>query len=142
MRKFRVNVNGETFEVEIEEVGGTSQVTQNAPVSTPAPAAPTAQPKSEPVQQTAAPQKPKEEAKPAAKAPTGDGEQVTAPLPGTILDLKVKPGENVEAGDVLLVLEAMKMENEVVAPVGGTVQEILVEKGATVNSGDVLATIG
>ena len=63
-------------------------------------------------------------------------------MPGNILDVKVKPGDTVKAGDVLLVLEAMKMENEIMAPAAGTVAAVNVAKGATVNAGDVLCVLG
>ena len=75
-----------------------------------------------------------------AAAPAG-GEKVCAPMPGNILDVKVKAGASVKAGDVLVILEAMKMENEIVAPQDGTVASINVNKGDTVNSGDVLVSM-
>lgn len=151
MRKFRVVVNGEVFEVEVEEIsppraagvpavavsprtggpegggGAASVLTPSAPAAPPAPAA-------------AAP--------PGAPRPAGvgrevvaEGEAVRAPLPGVIADVKVAVGREVKAGDVLLVLEAMKMENEVVAPVAGTVRQVLVDRGAAVNAGDPLVVI-
>lgn len=78
---------------------------------------------------------------PAAAPAKGEGAEVNAPMPGTILDVKVAQGATVKAGDVIVILEAMKMENEIVAPVDGTVSSILVNKGDTVNSNDVIATI-
>ena len=69
------------------------------------------------------------------------GEKITSPMPGTILDVKVAPGVAVKAGDVLVILEAMKMENEIVAPQDGTVAAVNVKKGDSVNSGDVLASL-
>jgi len=134
VKKFRVTVNGELYEVEVEEMGGTSQTvrqTAKAPVSAPKPAAAPA--KAAPAPKPAAP-------KPAA--PTAAGEQVAAPLPGTVLDIKVSVGQQVNEGDVLIILEAMKMENEVTASTSGEVKEILAEKGATVGSGDTLVVIG
>ena len=118
MRKFIVNVNGNSYEVEVEEVGGVS-----APAVAPA-AAPVAAP-------TAAPK--------AAPAPAG-GTPVKAPMPGNVLDIKVSNGQAVKKGDVLVILEAMKMENEISAPQDGTVT-VVASKGATVNTGDVLVTL-
>lgn len=126
-RKFNIIVDGVAHEVEVEELGGSA-----APVSAPAavqrPAAAPA-PK-------AAPKKP---AAPKAAAAAGD---VTAPLQGTVLSIEVKPGDSVKAGQTLVVIEAMKMENEIVAPQDGTVAQVLAAKGASVNSGDALIVIG
>lgn len=132
MKKFNITVNGKSYEVEVEELGGVA----SAPVSRPAaPAAPVVSaPKAAPAP-AAAPK--------AAPAPVaGDGEVVASPMPGTILDIKVNVGDTVASGTVLLILEAMKMENEIMAPVAGTVKSISVSKGASVNSGDVLVVIG
>lgn len=119
MRKFRVNVNGTSYEVAVEEITG------SAPQAAPAPAA-SAQ---------AAPA-------PAAPAAAGPGEQVTAPMPGTILGVNVAVGQAVKSGDVLMILEAMKMENEIMAPCDGKVISVGAVKGAAVNTGDLLAVIG
>ena len=76
-----------------------------------------------------------------APAAAGAGEPVNAPMPGTILDVKVTAGQAVKSGDVLMILEAMKMENEIMAPKDGTVTSVSASKGASVQSGDVLCTI-
>ncbi|MDD4336032.1 MAG: biotin/lipoyl-binding protein [Firmicutes bacterium] len=131
MRRFRVLVNGTTYEVEVEEVGGTAP--QASPVqpatAKPAPSAPA--PAANPAKRAAAP-------KPAA--PRG-GSSVTAPMPGTIIDIKVKEGDKVEPRTVVAMLEAMKMENEIFAGRSGVVTHIAVEKGASVNTGDLLVSI-
>lgn len=118
MRKYNVNVNGTAYEVTVEEVQGGA-----APVAAPAPA-PAAAPAPAP-----------------APAAAGAGEPVNAPMPGTILDVKVSAGQAVKSGDVLMILEAMKMENEIMAPKDGTVTSVTASKGASVQSGDVLCTI-
>ena len=112
MKTYKVNVNGTQYMVEIELIDG-------AAPAAPAPAAPAA---------------------PAASAPAG-GETVVSPMPGTILDVKVKAGDKVEEGQVLMILEAMKMENEIMAPKSGTVAAVNVSSGAAVQSGDVLCSI-
>ena len=128
MRKFNVTVNGQAYEVEVEEVGGAptaAPVRAAAPVAAPVAAAPVAA------------------AAPAAKAApaVAGGEPVKAPMPGNILDVKVKAGDNVTTGQALCVLEAMKMENEIPAPHDGVVAQVVVTKGATVEAGDVLVTL-
>ena len=123
MRKFLINVNGNSYEVEVEEVGGASAPMAAAPAVPAAPAA-------------AAPA-----AAPVAAAPAAAGEQVKSPMPGNILDVKVAVGDTVAEGDVLIILEAMKMENEIVAPCSGKVASVNVQKGATVNSDDLLVVI-
>ncbi len=130
MKKFNVTVNGKTYEVEVEDLGGSS-----APVSTPAPKAAPA-----PTRKPAA-SKPKAKPKKAAPTVSAGESAVNAPMPGTVVDVKVSEGDTVSEGDVLLILEAMKMENEIVAPSDGTVSGVHTSKGASVNSGDALITL-
>jgi biotin carboxyl carrier protein len=121
MKKYMVTVNGKRFEVEIEEVGGTSPIPQrNEEVSVA---------KAEPI-------------KPAPQAPssTAGGKTVKAPMPGSIVDVRVSPGQKFKKGDVLFILEAMKMENEIMAGEEGTILSVEVSRGDTVNTDDVLAT--
>lgn len=135
MRKFNITVNGKSYEVDVEEVGGVSMPAPAAkPVAQTAPTAPTAAPKAAAPAPTAAAPAPK------AEVPAG-GTKVNAPMPGTILDIKKNVGDSVNAGEVLLILEAMKMENDIMAPVAGKIVSIMVAKGASVNSGDVMIVI-
>lgn len=113
MKKYRVNVNGTVYEVELEELTGAPAA---APVAAPAPAA--------------------------AAAPAAGGEKVTSPMPGTILSVNVAAGDAVKRGQVLMILEAMKMENEIMCPCDGAVASVSVTKGAAVESGTLLCTIG
>ena len=116
---FDVTVNGATYEVESE----------NAPAAAPAP-----QPAAAPAQAAPA------AAAPAAK-PAGAGEKVTSPLPGVIIEISVKEGQQVKAGQKVAILEAMKMENEIPAPKDGTITDIHVHKGDTLQEGDPVVTI-
>ena len=131
MRKFAITVNGVSYEVEVEEIGG-APVFAAAPVVAPAAApAPVAAPAAAPA---AAP-------KAAAPAAPAGATTITAPMPGTINAVKVSAGQAVKKGDILVVLEAMKMENEIMAPADGTVASVNVAKGASVNTGDVLVSL-
>ena len=131
MRKFRINVDGSTYDVEVEEIGADSV---GAPTTTPAPAAAPA-PRPQPATPKAAAPKP-------AAVPTGDGTPVNAPMPGTILSVAAKVGQSVKSGDTLMVLEAMKMENEILSPRDGVVQTVAVAAGDAVQTGALLAVIG
>lgn len=126
-----VTVNGKAYDVEI--VG--KEVKKAKPVVAPAPAA--AAPKAAAPAPAAKPA-----AAPAAAAPAGAGEAFKAPLPGTIVDIKATVGQQVNVGDVVLILEAMKMENEITAEKAGTITAITVNKGDTVMEGTTMFTIG
>ena len=130
--KYKVTLNGRTYEIEVE-AGKAMLLDEYEAI---APAAPAAAP----VAAAAAPAAPA--AAPAAPAVTGAGDAVTAPLPGTILKVNVQNGQAVKAGTVLVVLEAMKMENEIMAPKDGTVTQVVVSKGASVDTGAPLVIIG
>ena len=110
MKKYKVNVNGTAYEVEIEEMTGAPAA---APVAAPA----------------------------AAPVASGAGESITSPMPGNILAVNVAAGDRVKKGQVLMILEAMKMENEIMAPRDGKVTAVAVTKGAAVESGALLCTI-
>ena len=119
MKTYRVNVNGTSYEVTLEEIKGGQA---------PAPAA----------------QAPAQAPAPAAQAPVANvsgGTEMKSPMPGTILSINVKPGDSVKSGQVLMVLEAMKMENEIMAPVDGTIASVAVNQGAAVESGALLCVI-
>lgn len=120
MKSYSITVNGTVYDVTVEEKGGNAAPAA-APAAKPAP-------------------KPAPKAAPAAGGAAGSIE-VTAPMPGKILDVKAAPGQAVKKGEVILLLEAMKMENEVVAPQDGTIASVNVNSGAMVESGDVLATM-
>ncbi len=124
--KYIVTLNGKNYEVEVTEedavllsvseaAAAPAPVAASVPVAAPAPAA--------------------------APAPTAGGTNVVSPMPGTILSVNASVGQSVKSGDVLMVLEAMKMENDIVAPCDGTVKQLLVSKGSTVNTDDILAII-
>lgn len=118
MKRYNITVNGKVYDVAVEEIeDGAVAPVAAAPVPAPAPAA-------------------------APAASVADGTKVTAPMPGTILDIKVAVGDTVEAGQAIVVLEAMKMENDVNAPCAGKVLSINTTKGTAVETGAVLAVIG
>ncbi|MGI6632758.1 MAG: acetyl-CoA carboxylase biotin carboxyl carrier protein subunit [Bacillota bacterium] len=141
MRRFKVKINDEVFEVEVEEVGR-PEVRTARPVVQPPPAQPVqvAAPKAPAVAAPAPAQKPAAPAAPAA-APAAGGDDVRAPIPGVISAIKVSSGTQVKKGQVLLILEAMKMQNEILAPFDATVTGVLVSQGASVQTGDVLVTL-
>ena len=115
MKQYKVTVNGTAYEITLEEIDAASVKT--APAAAPA-------------------------AAPAPTSAPANGETVVAPMPGNILDVKVQNGAAVKKGDVLMILEAMKMENEIMAPCDGTVKSVNVTKGASVETGTVLCVIG
>ena len=127
MRRFNVTVNGTVYDVVVEETDAGSA----APVA--------AAPKAAPAAPKAAPAAPK--AAPAASSGSAGATAIKAPMPGTIVKVNVNPGDKVSKGDVLCVLEAMKMENDIVAPRDGKITSVVAQKGASVNSGDVLFTL-
>ncbi len=109
MKKYKVNVNGTVYEVEIEEISGAAAAAPTAPA--------------------------------APAAPAAGGEVIAAPMPGSILAVNVKAGDAVKKGQVLMILEAMKMENEIVCPRDGTVVSVSVSKGSAVETGAALCAI-
>lgn len=128
MKQYRITVNGQSYDVMVEEVGAGSvgaspsaapaAVRQASPAAAPAPAAPAA-----------------------SSSPSAGAISVKAPMPGTVMAFKVAKGQSVKRGDVLLILEAMKMENEIVAPQDGTVVAFRVPVSASVNTGDPLVDL-
>lgn len=121
MKKYNITVNGTTYEVIVEEVESSSRTPVYSAPTAPV-AAPT--PKNKPVHTSAA-----------------GANKVVAPMPGTILDMKVSVGQNIKKGDVICVLEAMKMENDIPAPCDGVVMSVNVQKGASVAANDLLVSI-
>ncbi|MEE0380930.1 MAG: biotin/lipoyl-containing protein [Oscillospiraceae bacterium] len=132
--KYKVTLNGRTYEVEVE--AGKAMLLDEYEAIVPA-AAPVAAPVAVPAPVAA----PAAAPAPAAAAPVA-GDAVTAPMPGNILKVNVTAGQAVKEGDVLVVLEAMKMENEILAPKACTVKQVLVSKGATVDTGATLVVLG
>lgn len=129
--KYKITLKGRTYEVEVEH--GEAMLIDEYDAIAPAPAA-------APVAAAPAPAAAAAPAPAAAPAAVA-GTPVTAPLPGNVLEVKVKPGESVKAGQLLVLIEAMKMENEVFAPADGVVKQILAQKGALVATGDTLLVI-
>ena len=121
MQRFLVRVNGKEYDVEVETLSDKSTSSKGATVV-------------EKVEKA-------NEAPVSAQTELKEGRQVKAPLAGNILSIKVKTGDRIKRGDVLLTLEALKLENEIVSPCDGTIVSINVEVGATVGTGDVLAVI-
>ena len=119
MKKYRVNVNGTTYEVEVEELTGAAAAASAQAAAPAAPAAPAAA---------------------SAPAPAG-GEKIVSPMPGNILDVRVNVGDAVKSGQVLMILEAMKMENEIMSPRDGKVTAVSVKKGDMVEPDTLLCVI-
>ena len=138
MKEYRININGTIYNVSIEEVGNGGTTTQH--VATPAPQVAPAP------QAATVPSPPKATTPPPAPAATpvssGETKTVKSPLPGIILDIFVNVGDTVKAGQKIVLLEAMKMENDIEVEMDGVVKEIKVNKGDTVYEGDILLTIG
>lgn len=139
MRKFYIKVNGKSYEVEVEEVSGNSSVSFPQTVPSPMTA---------PLTVSIPQENPAQEAPKPVIIPTtspvsmpADATNISAPMPGTILDINVAIGDSVKDSDVLLILEAMKMENEILAPKAGKIVAIQVVKGSSVNTGDILVSI-
>ena len=130
--KYKVTLNGRTYEVEVEQ--GKAMLTDEYEAYAPAPAAPAAP-------AAAAPAAPAAPAPAADPAVTAAGEPVNSPMPGTILRVEVTQGAAVKEGQLLVVLEAMKMENEILAPKDGTVAQVVVQKGSHVETGSPLIVL-
>lgn len=124
MKRFLIKINGKTYDAEVEVVGTSASAPVAAPAAAPRAAAPTAAPA------------------PAAAPAAGGPANVTSPLPGTVLRLCKNTGDTVAAGEVVMIVESMKMENEVVAPEGGRIASIAVAAGSAINTGDLLFTLG
>lgn len=127
MKKYIVTVNGKKYEVEVEEVGNVETSQQSTPKA---------------AANAEAEKKAVESRETQASRPVEGKSAIKAPMPGTILDVRISKGQTIKKGDVLFILEAMKMENEIMSGEDGTVVDIAVSKGTAVNTDDVLATIG
>ena len=126
MKKYNITVNGKTYQVEVEEIKGNGQ-TQAAP-----------QQQTQPAQSAPKQAAPEQKSQPSPPKPQAGAKDVTAPMPGTVLEVTVEEGQEVKAGDVVLILEAMKMENEITADTDGKITKIYAPKGTSVNTGDAL----
>ncbi len=125
MRRFLINVNGKSYDVAVEEVNASAQQQTMAPAA-PAPAA-----------QAEAPAAPVQ-----ASTVVPEGTKIEAPMPGNIIEIKVAVGDEVKEGDVVMIMEAMKLENELLAPCSGKILSINTTKGSVVNTGDTLGVVG
>ena len=128
--KYIVTLNGKKYEVEVENGNATAVYAGKADEMK---AAPAAEEKPAPAQAAPAPR--------AAEAPAGAGDPIKSPMPGTIIDVRVTKGQPVKEGDILFILEAMKMENEIVAPKNGTITSVSVTKCASIQTDQILATL-
>ncbi len=129
MRKFQVVVNGQPYVVEVEELGASAPIQYAAPAPAPVAAAPVPEAAPAPA------------AKPQVSAAPAGAETIKAPMPGSILKVQVNTGDAVKKGQVLCILEAMKMENEIISPRDGVVAAVMVQKGVSVNAGDGLVAL-
>lgn len=127
MKNYKITVNGTTYDVNVDD-GTPVEISQSQPT--------------QPAQSEAKKSEAKEEPKKEAPAPSSNGDtKIEAPMPGTVLRINKKVGDPIKTGEVILILEAMKMENEITSTTDGTISSINVSEGASVNAGDVLATI-
>lgn len=140
-KTYRITVDGTAYTVEVEDLSGSAA--SSAPLSAPAPAAaPAPAPAAAPAPAPAAAPAPAPAPAPAAAPAPSGGTPVTAPMPGKVLRVVVAAGEAVKEGDLVLILEAMKMENEIFSPAAGVVRDVRVRDGETVNTGDAMMIIG
>jgi glutaconyl-CoA decarboxylase len=130
MKKFQITFKGQVYELDVEEIGGAASTGKKATSSPVSPAAPATAPVQAPVPKAA----------PAA-VPAG-AQTVLAPMPGKILAVNIKPGDSVKRGQVIFILEAMKMQNEIMANQDGKISKVNAVVGQTVSTGDVLAVLG